>query len=141
MKVLKSTTQTLTNVFTNIGPTISPISFDVSINETLSNFGLLTLGFQVTFNDSRDFEVRANAIDIDDPAVAEYELPLDTPKKTIVENNPLVETRKGGTDFNALFGIPVGLTVDAVQVQVRVKTVGAIAGVITRAVYNVGYTQ
>lgn len=38
-------------------------------------------------------------------------------------------------------GLIIGLTIDALRIQVRVKTVGATPGVITRAVYNPGYIQ
>lgn len=141
MKILKSTTQTLSTTFTDIGLPIAPSTFTTfaGSGDDLSKFGNLTLGFKIDFNDSKDFEVRAVPIDIVDGS--EYELPLDTVKKDEVENRPLVQTRKGSVNANPLFGFPIGLTIDAVQVQVRVKTVGSTAGEITRAVYNVGYTQ
>ena len=139
MRILKETTQTLTDTFAPVGLIIGPESFAGTTGDDLINFSLMALGFKITFNDSSDFEVQAIPIDVEDSS--EYELPIDTIKKTIVETNPLVKTRKGSTDGNPLFRFEIGSTIDALRIEVRVKTPGATPGEITRAVYNLGYIQ
>ena len=139
MRIL-DTNQTLTNTFTDIGAVIGPSSIAGSTGDNLIMFSFLTVAVELDINDSEDFQIKALIVDAEDPT-KEFDFPINTVKKNIVQVEPLVQEFNLDIDANQTFSWDLDNTVDAIQLQVRAGTVGATAGVITSIRYNIGYRQ
>ena len=140
MKLLAEN-QTLTNTFTDIGLIIGPktIGALLTTQDDVISFSFLTVGVVVTMNTSTGFEIQALALD--ENTLQRYDFPIETVKKNIVNVEPLIQTFKKTGNISQLFQWELDTTIDAVQLQVRVNTVGATAGIATSTRYNLGYRQ
>ena len=137
------TNQTLTNTFTDIGDAIGPDSLSIpSTGEKTRQFSFLVFMAFVTMNDSKKFQIRALGIDKTDNKRAT--MPIRTGRKDkILIRRDLQEFDESGdfTDLGQLFEFEIDLAFDAVQMQVRVDTEGATAGVVDSIRLNPGYRQ
>ena len=139
MKLL-ATNVTLTNIFTDIGIVIGPKTFSVTATgDDVIKFSFLTIAVELDINDSKNFQIKAKAIDIADNI--EFEFPIETIKKSIVQVEPLIQEFNLDIDATQLFQWQLDTTIDAIQLQVRVDTLGATAGIVTSLRYNLGYRQ
>ena len=142
MKLL-ATNITLTNTFTDIGNAIGSSSLSIpSTGDTTRQFSFLTFMVFVTINDSDKFQIRALAIDNEDNKRAT--LPIRTGKKDkLLIRRDLQEFDESG-DFAVIgqvFEFEIDMSFDAVQMQVKVVTEGATAGVVDSIRFNPGYRQ
>lgn len=137
--ILLAENQTLTNTFTDIGLIIGSKQLSGSTKEDLINFSFLTVAVELNINDSKDFQIRALAVDEKDNV--EFTFPIETTKKDKTLIEPALQELNVDTDTNQLFEFELDDTIDAVQLQVRVGTVGATAGIVTSLRYNKGYRQ
>jgi len=138
MKLL-ATSQTLTITFTDIGLIIGPNIIIGSTGDDVIKFSFLTVAVELNINDSENFQIKALAIDTTDNT--QFEFPIETVKKSIVQIEPLVQEFNLDVNATQLFQWQIDTTIDAVQLQVRVDTLGATAGIITSLRYNLGYRQ
>lgn len=138
MKLL-ATNQTLTNTFTNIGDIIGPGTVSGTTGDDLIKFSFLTVAVELDINDSKDFQIKALAMDIVDNK--EFEFPIETVKKAIVQIEPLVQEFNLDIDAGQLFEWQLDTTIDCLQLQVKVDTLGVTPGIITSIRYNLGYRQ
>lgn len=139
MKLL-ATNVTLTNVFTDIGVVIGPKTFSATATgDDVIKFSFLTVAIELDINDSLNFQIKALAIDTIDSV--QFEFPIETIKKSVIQIEPLVQELNFDTDANQLFQWELDTTIDAVRLQVRVDTLGVTAGIVTSLRYNLGYRQ
>lgn len=130
---------TLTDTFTDIGLIIGPSTFAGTTGDDVIKFSFLTVAVELDVNDSSNFQIKALAVDTVDNI--QFEFPIETVKKSIVQIEPLVQEFNLDVDATQLFQWELDTTIDAIQLQVRVDTLGAIAGIVTSIRYNLGYRQ
>lgn len=138
MQTLKSTTQTLTGTFTNIGSVIGPAQLS-GTGDTTKDFSFLVVGIELDINDSKDFQIRA--LGVDKKTSKEYKFPIDTTRKDKTKVLGALQEFDEDIDDNQFFDWVLNNAIDAVQIQVRALTVGATAGSVLSAVYGLGYRQ
>ena len=134
-----ATSQTLTETFTDIGNVIGTSTIANTTGDDAIKFSFVTLAVELEINDSKNFQVKILGIDLEDNV--EFDFPINTVKKNIVEVEPLVHELKLDVDANQLFEWELDTTLDALQVQVKVGSTGVIPGVVTSLRYNLGYRQ
>ena len=138
MKLLE-TSQTLTDTFTDIGDVIGSDLVATNTGDDSIKFSFLTVAVELAINDSKNFQIKALAIDETDDV--QFEFPIETVKKDIVQVLPLTQELDVDIDINQLFQWQLDTTIDAIQLQVRVDTLGATVGVVDSIRYNIGYRQ
>ena len=135
-----ATNETLTATFTDIGAVIGPKTFSATATgDDVIKFSFLTVAVELDINDSKNFQIQAVAIDTVDGK--QFDFPIETVKKSIVQVEPLVQEFNLDIDAGQGFGWQLDSTIDALQFQVRVDTLGATAGIVTSIRYNLGYRQ
>jgi len=131
---------TLTNTFTDIGDVIGPKNLPVAnTSDDAIKFSFLTVAVELDINDSKDFQIKALAMDEKD--LVRFEFPINTVKKSISQIEPLIQEFNLDIDQNQLVQWQLDNTIDAIQLQVRVGTLGATPADIISLRYNLGYRQ
>lgn len=130
----------LTNTFTDIGLIIGPKTLNAAnTGDDVIKFSFLKVSVELQINDSKGFEIQA--LDIDEEDLKEFDLPIETVKKDIVEVEPLIQRLKKNVNSNQSFGWELDTTVDALQIRVRVDIEGVTPAKILSLRYNLGYRQ
>lgn len=125
---LLATNYTLTGSWANLGAVIS---------NNIIGRSFLRLGIDLNINDSENVQFKILIVD----ETNNFEMPENVITNNKVKVNPLIIELNSDTDQeqSALWGID--MTVQSLQVQTRALTVGASAGIITTAKYELGYRQ
>ena len=135
-----ATNQTLTADFTDIGLIIGPKTLAGTTEvDNVIDFSFLTIAVELNINDSKNVQIKALLVDEKDSK--EFDLPINTIKKDIVDVEPLIHRFKFNIDANQAFQWRLDKAIDAIQIQVKAGTVGSTAGIITSLRYRLSYSQ
>lgn len=130
-----ATNVTLTGSFADIGAIIGRDD----TGDDVIKFSFLTVAVELDINDSLDFQIKALLVDPTDNV--EFDFPIRSVKKNKVQIEPEIQEFNLDIDAKQLFEFELDTTVDAIQLQVRVLTGGATAGIVTSIRYELGYRQ
>lgn len=126
-----ATNQTLTATFAKLGT--------IALPSTL-NFSFLTVALDITMNDSKNLQIKPFFEDTKNNDEL-YEFPIEEVKKSLITIQPQVKELDLDVDQRILVEFEMDNTIDLIQLQVRVDTLGATAAVINRAQFGLGYRQ
>lgn len=125
--------QTLTTTFADLGPEINlEGTRDVTIK-----FSFLTVDIGLDINDSKDFQIKAKSVQ----GARESDFPLKSVKRDKVLVRPDLQEFDLDVDADQIFDFILDNTIDSVQLQVRVDTLGATPGEVLIAQFELGYRQ
>jgi hypothetical protein len=123
-----ATNQTLTGAWANLGAEIS--------NNVIGR-SFLRLAIDLDINDSEGVQFKLLAIS----GSNQYEIPEEIIKINKVQIVPLIIELKNNTDQKQTLMWRIDMTIQSFQIQTKATTVGASAGIITTAEYELGYRQ
>jgi len=123
--------QTLTGTFAKLGT-------GVLVIPTSIKFSFITLSLEININDSKNLQVKPL---FEDDVGDLFHFPLENVRKDKVTVVPLFKEFDDDVDQKILVEFELDATIDLVQIHVRVGTVGATAGIITKAQFNLGHRQ
>lgn len=104
-------------------------------------YSFIGIYFDLTINDSKDFQMRARGVyEIDPPEAQEYRVYTETIKKDVIENLEKPQ-QFPDEDQNGIKEFEMDSVFKFILIEIRALTVGETAGQITLARYRQGYRQ
>lgn len=125
---LLTTNYTLTDDWDNLGDPIS---------NNIIGRSFFRLGIDLNINDSEGIQFKLLIVD----EVNNFEMPENIIENNNIQINPLIMKLKNNTDQEQSISWEIDMTVQSLQIQTQALIVGASAGIITTAKYELGYRQ